>query len=246
MFHRNKFYIFIVASLLLNPVNSQAFPTHNLLKDYVILLHGLGRTSRSMRPLEKHLKKHGYCVINIGYPSRKFSIEKLANYIQSEIQMKCTDKAANIHFVTHSLGGIILRYYLQNNQLERLGRVVMLSPPNKGSEIIDRMEKYFFFSMIMGPASLQLGTDPDSIPNILEPVDFELGIIAGTATLNPLFSLMIPGDDDGIVSVERSKVSGMKDFLTVPHSHTFIMKSKEVKGQIVHFLNNGRFYKITK
>ncbi len=229
--------------LLISTPQAQVSHTPNLSKDYVVLLHGLWRTSWSMRPLEKHLKKHGFRVINMGYPSRKHSIEELAKYIEAEIKQKCTDKEADIHFVTHSMGGIILRYYLENNQLEHLGRVVMLGPPNKGSEIVDTLRKYSFFSMITGPAGLQLGTDPASIPNTLSPVEFELGIIIGNTSLLLPFSRIIPGDDDGMVSVESAKVDGMKDFLVVPHGHTFILRSQEVANQVTTFLQNGKFSK---
>ena len=246
MFARIKFHIFIVVLLLLSTANFLVFPVHSLSKDYVILLHGLGRTSRSMRPIERHLEEYGFCVININYPSRKLPIEELAKYIQAEIEKQCTDKEVNIHFVTHSMGGIILRFYLGKNHLENLGRVVMLSPPNKGSEIVDTLRKFFIFSMLIGPAGLQLGTNQDSIPNTLGPVNFDLGIITGKSSLNPIFSLIIPGDDDGRVSVERSKVSGMKDFMVVPHSHSFIMRSSQVADQVTYFLKSGRFYKKLK
>ena len=243
MLHTINFYLLVVLLLLISITQAQVSQPPSSSKDYVILLHGLGRTSWSMRPLEKHLKKRGFRTINIGYPSRKLPIEELAKYIEAEIKQKCTDKEADIHFVTHSMGGIIIRYYLENNQLEHLGRVVMLSPPNKGSEIADTLRKYSFFSMITGPAGLQLGTDPESIPNTLASVDFELGIITGNTSLLLPFSRIIPGEDDGMVSVESAKVDGMNDFLVVPHGHTFIMRSQEVANQVTSFLQNGKFHK---
>lgn len=241
MLHTINFYLFIVMLISITPAQASQPPGPS--KDYVVLLHGLGRTSWSMRPLEKHLKEHGFRVINLGYPSRKLPIKELSQYIEAEIKQKCTDKEADIHFVTHSMGGIIIRYYLENNQLEHLGRVVMLSPPNKGSEVVDALRKYSLFSMITGPAGLQLGTDPESIPNTLAPVEFELGIITGNTSLLLPFSRIIPGDNDGMVSVESSKVDGMKDFLIVPHGHTFIMRSQEVANQVTFFLQNGKFHK---
>ncbi|EDN65388.1 conserved hypothetical protein [Beggiatoa sp. PS] len=141
------------------------------------------------------------------------------------------------------MGGIITRFYLKENKIKNLGRVVMLSPPNQGSELTDSLKNNvnILFRFFTGPAGQQLGTEPSSIPNQLGPVNFELGVITGNATLNPLYSYLIPGEDDGKVSVERAKVKGMKDFLVVPHSHTFIMNSHEVREQIVYFLEYGQF-----
>ncbi len=207
---------------------------------HVVLLHGLGRTSRSMRALEGNLSGLGFHVINIDYPSSKYPIEYLAEYVRNEVRRRCTDEE-KIHFVTHSLGGIVLRYYLKEHQLHNLGRVVMLSPPNQGSELVDNLRDNILFKIVTGPSGQQLGTDSSSVPITLGPVDFELGIIAGNRSLNPIFSHLIPGEDDGRVSVERSKVEGMADFLIVPHVHPFIMNSPEVIEQTVYFLERGRF-----
>ena len=117
----------------------------------------------------------------------------------------------------------------------------MLSPPNRGSELVDRFGQSVFFKSGYGPAGRQLGTGPDSLPNCLGPVDLEVGVIAGTRSLNPLYSYLIPGRDDGKVSVDRTRAAGMADFITVPHTHTFIMNSPEVIRQILYFLKNGRF-----
>ncbi len=211
--------------------------------DHAVLLHGLGRTSRSMRALEGNLSGLGFRVINVNYPSTKYPIEYLAEYVGKTIHQCCTDctDEERIHFVTHSLGGIVLRYYLKENQLHNLGRVVMLSPPNQGSELVDNLRDNILFKIVTGPSGQQLGTDSSSVPITLGPVDFELGIIAGNRSLNPIFSHLIPGEDDGRMSVERSKVEGMADFLIVPHAHPFIMNSPEVIEQTVYFLEHGRF-----
>lgn len=211
--------------------------------DYVVLLHGLGRTNRSMRALEDNLSGLGFRVINVNYPSTKYPIEHLAEYVGNTIRQcrtDCTDEE-RIHFVTHSLGGIVLRYYLKENQLHNLGRVVMLSPPNQGSELVDNLRDNILFKIVTGPSGQQLGTDSSSVPITLGPVDFELGIIVGNRSLNPIFSHLIPGEDDGRISVERSKVEGMADFLVVPHVHPLIMNSPEVIEQTVYFLEHGRF-----
>ena len=208
--------------------------------DCVILLHGLARTSSSMEPVATALTNSGYVVSNVEYPSREKAIEELAPLA---VNLGLNDCPADdtIHFVTHSLGGILVRYYLQNNELARLGRVVMLAPPNNGSEVVDNLRDVPGYSQLNGPAGAQLGTGEDSVPLSLGPVDFELGVIAGTATFNPLLSQYLPNPDDGKVSVESTKVEGMNDFIEVPHSHPFIMSAPVVLDQVLMFIESGRF-----
>lgn len=210
--------------------------------DTVILLHGLGRTDWSMIRMSNALSRAGYGVENLGYPSTEYSIDHLAeNQLAPALERCCSGERGKVHFVTHSMGGIVLRYYLETHELEHLGRVVMLSPPNQGSEVADWVAENEMLQRLVGPSVEQLGTEPTSVPNQLGPVDFELGIIAGDRTLNPLFSRIIPGIDDGKVAVESAKVDGMADFLVVPHSHTYIMLQEDVIDQVVHFLLNGEF-----
>jgi triacylglycerol lipase len=208
----------------------------------VILLHGLARTENSMVKLEQQLNKQGYSVINIGYPSREKKIQILSDEtISSALNMCAKNKPAKIHFVTHSMGGILVRYYLENNKVDNLGRVVMLSPPNRGSETVDKLKDLAIFNLLNGPAGRQLGTDPESIPNKLGPPDYDVGIITGDRTINPVLSLIIPGDDDGKVSIERAKIPGMKDFLIVHKTHTFIMYDEDVIKQVIYFIEHGFF-----
>jgi pimeloyl-ACP methyl ester carboxylesterase len=210
--------------------------------DYVILLHGLGRTSRSMDDMATYLDSLNYSVINIDYPSRLYPVDILVrDYISSTVKEQCVDPNVRIHFVTHSLGGILTRYYLKHYTNDHIGRVVMLSPPNKGSELPDSFSDVAGFSAIMGPTAVSLGTSSNSVPNSLGPVTHEVGVITGDRTVNPFYSYIIPGKDDGKVSVERAKVDGMKDFIIVPNSHTFIMTDDSVLRQTAHFLRYGRF-----
>jgi hypothetical protein len=215
--------------------------SHDYERRKVFLLHGLARTSRSMRPIDKFLKREGFSVFNLNYPSRKKSIEELSKFVREQIQSN-EEKGIKLDFVTHSMGGIILRYIMKVDPLPNLGRVVMLGPPNQGSEVVDRLSKLKIFKL-MGPASLQLGTSSDGFVNTLGKVDFDLGIIAGNRSINPFLSFLIPGPDDGKVSVERAKVKGMNDFLVVPSSHSFFMSNLKVQKEILFYFKNGNFLK---
>lgn len=210
-------------------------------KDTVILLHGLGRTPKSMEYMQSRLTTAGYDVINFSYPSRKEKIETLVDILHEEVQSCCTAKKTRLHFVTHSLGGILVRAYLSGNKPENLGRVVMLSPPNKGSDVVDFFEEYSLFRYFFGPAAAELGTGWNSFPNKLGPADFEVGIITGNRTIDPISSWIIDGDDDGKVSIEQAKLEGMADFMVVQVSHAFIMTDRKVIDEVIYFLQNGRF-----
>ena len=210
----------------------------------VILLHGLARTEKSLLKIERYLEKQGFHVVNIGYPSRVKNIQTLSIETINQAVMECTKvNATKIHFVTHSMGGILVRYYLEVNKIPNLGRVVMLSPPNQGSEVVDKLKDYAFFKWINGSTGQQLGTDKDSLPNNIGPPEYEVGIITGDKTINPILSLIIPGKDDGKVSVEKAKLMGMKDFLVVHKAHPFIMNDENVIKQAVYFIENGIFDK---
>lgn len=208
----------------------------------VVLLHGLLRTRRSMRKMQKTLERRGYAVYNLGYPSRRYPIETLTEcFLQPALERHCIGRYQKLHFVTHSMGGILLRRYLSRYRVPELGRVVMLSPPNRGSELVDKLKGNVFFRLLNGPAGRQLGTENDSSPNRLGPVNFELGVITGNFSLDWLFGRMIPGESDGKVAVARAGVDGMRDFKVVPYGHAFIMRKPGVIVQVVQFLRTGRF-----
>ncbi len=210
--------------------------------EYVVLFHGLARTKRSMTKMEKHLYAEGFGVLNMGYPSRSKTIEELAEEIIPHSIMLCHEKGARkIHFVTHSLGGIMVRYYLKHHHVSELGRVVMLSPPNGGSEIVDKFRQNCIFKWLNGPAGQQLGTDKDSLPKKLGSVAFELGVITGDRSINLLLSIIIPGTNDGKVSVTNAKVDGMKEFIIIHSSHPFIMKNRHAIDHTTAFLRHGTF-----
>ncbi len=206
----------------------------------VILLHGLGRSARAMRPLASRLSEAGYAVHNVSYPSTELPPEELDVYLHAQVVGCCRD-VRRLHFVTHSLGGLLVRAYLAEHATTRLGRVVMLAPPNGGSEWADLLGDSVPFRWALGPTAAQLGTGADSLPRRLPPPDFELGVIAGTRRINLLGFLVVPGQSDGTVSVESARLEGMADFVTVPTSHSLILRSDAAGSQVVEFLRNGRF-----
>jgi triacylglycerol lipase len=212
---------------------------------HAVLLHGLGRSPASMRPIERLLSAHGYRVLNLGYPSRSASVPELARRVALEIAHWAP--AEPLDFVTHSLGGILIRQAVAAGHLsaERTRRVVMLGPPNSGSELADRLPRWPVFGPVYrkltGPAGVQLGTDSSSVPVSLPPVPFETGVIAGTRSYNPILSAVLGGRSDGKVRVERTRVAGMKDFVEVPYWHPLLMVPGSVHALIVRFLETGRF-----
>ncbi len=209
---------------------------------YVILLHGLARTPQSMQAMEKALQKQGYQVINVGYPSRELPVEKLALIAVEQGLERCHLKPSDrVNFVTHSLGGILLRHYCQTHKIPALERVVMLGPPNKGSEAVDKLKDFPGYTFLNGPAGRELGTTEQDLPKKMGPVNFELGVIAGKRSINLLLSNLIPGPNDGKVSVKSTQIEGMRDFITLPVTHTFMMKNPEVIRQTLYFLQYGEF-----
>lgn len=206
----------------------------------VILLHGLARSDSSMNKMERELKKEGFTVQNVSYKSRKYTIEKLAKDAIAPAVMKCGEQE-KINFVTHSMGGILVRQYLSAIQLPQLNRVVMLGPPNKGSEVVDKLGNFPGFHFINGDAGLQLGTGKSSVPNKLGAVDFDLGVIAGTRSINLMLSAIIPGPDDGKVSIDSTKIDGMNDHIEMPVTHPFMMKNTKVIEQVILYLRSGHF-----
>ena len=211
--------------------------------DCVILLHGLARTSGSMDKMQQALNGAGYETANISYPSRKKAIAELASIAIPAGLEACRAKrdVEHIHFVTHSLGGILLRHYLEQNGIDELGRVVMLGPPNQGSEAVEGLGGVPGFDWLNGPAGRQLGKGDNSVPLQLGPADFELGIIAGSRTIDPITSSVLENPDDGRVSVYDTRLDGMDDFVVVEHSHAFMMRMREPIELTIRFLQTGAF-----
>ena len=208
-----------------------------------MLLHGLARTAMSMNKMERELAAAGYLTANIDYPSREHTVEELAELAVPQGIDACRSQEGvdRIHFVTHSLGGILLRQYLTDHDLPELGRVVMLGPPNQGSAAVDELRDVPGFDWLNGPAGQQLGKGENSVPLKLGPATFELGVIAGNRTIDPITSAVLENPDDGRVSVEDTKLDGMADFVVVEHSHAFMMRMRRTIELTKAFLSKGRF-----
>lgn len=211
-----------------------------------MLLHGLGLRSWAMWPLERTLAREGYHVINLTYPSRRLPLEKLGGeWLPARLREHGVTEAPRVHFVTHSMGGIVLRVWLHGQAVPpNFGRVVMLAPPNAGSEVVDRLKNFPPFRWITSVNGARLGTGGDSLPRTLGPwpaASGELGIIAGDRTFNPLFHAWLPGPNDGQVPVSSARLDGMSDFLVLHHSHTWLAWRGETLAQVRAFLRHGRF-----
>lgn len=193
-----------------------------------------------MSEVERVLTDEGYHVVNAGYPSRDFPINVLAESTIPDALRACPD-GSTVHFVTHSMGGILVRYYLGQHPVEGLGRVVMMGPPNGGSEVVDKLRNVPGFGVLNGQAGDQLGTDTTSVPVQLGPATFEVGVIAGNRSISPILSALLPGPDDGKVAVAQTCLEGMTDHVVLPVTHTFMMRNGSVLRQIVLFLEAGAF-----
>ncbi len=210
--------------------------------DVVVTLHGLGRTNLSLLLPNLLLRRAGYRPVGIFYPSRSASIEELARSVRRRLP---EGGGGRIHFLTHSMGGLVARYLLRTERPRNLGRVVMLAPPNQGSRLAGKLRELELFRRVMGPAAQQLGAGRERVADLLGPVDFELGVITGDRPRVKLLEWLAPGESagpsDGKVAVDEARIDGMADFLVVHRGHTFIMNDPEVIRQAAHFFEHGRF-----
>jgi hypothetical protein len=250
MKHYRLFAISLISALMIQSTTAYAgiqpekTSRDNADGECVVLVHGLARTSHSMDEMELGVQAAGFSTVNLDYPSRSFGIPELARIVVEQGVENCREKQSRtIHFVTHSLGGILVRHYLVKNKLAELGRVVQLAPPNKGSVIAEMFRDEQWYRWLTGPAGQQLGTGADGIPGELGPVDYPTGVIAGNEhhPVDNWMAEILPGDSDGKVQVEHTRVEGMSDFIVLPHNHITIMNQQDVIRQTVNFLHNGNF-----
>jgi triacylglycerol lipase len=206
----------------------------------VILLHGLARSDRAMNKLANALRNEGYRVINPNYPSTTADIDTLTTALFKALEPQISP-LETVHFVTHSMGGILLQRQLDTAGLPNLGRVVMLAPPSQGSEVPDKLRRFKLYQKVNGPAGNQLGTDAESIPLQLNAPDYPLGVIAGDRSINPILSLLIPGPDDGKVATSRVRPAACTDFRLLHVTHPCMVWNPRVIAEVKHFLKHESF-----
>lgn len=209
-------------------------------RETVVLLHGLLATSGTMGHLENTLEAEGYRVVNLDYPSMAQPLEELAPTLREQIAEQ-TQGAEKVHFVTHSMGGILLRLIQRDDPLPNVGRVVMIAPPNHGSDAVNVLAGLPGALWAMGPAGRQLAAGDNEFLESLGQPDFEFGVIAGDLGIDPWMSSMIPGPDDGVVSVESTKLEGMADFIVIHEAHPLLIFHAQAMDQTKAFLQNGQF-----
>jgi pimeloyl-ACP methyl ester carboxylesterase len=208
----------------------------------VVLLHGLARTARSLRKMERALQGAGFATLNLDYPSRQHRLEALAEAIHPAIAEFAESIGGPLHVVTHSMGGLLARVYLARYRPHRLQRVVMLGPPNNGSEVADLLKDVRLFHAFYGPAGQQVGTQQEECLTRLPPLDYAVGVIAGTRTMDPVSSFFIvPRPNDGRVSVASTELEGMADHIVLKTSHSLMLLHRGAIEQTIAFLREGRF-----
>jgi pimeloyl-ACP methyl ester carboxylesterase len=216
----------------------------NATQDGVVLLHGISRTALSFRKMQLALERAGFATLNLDYASRRKALEALAEDIHPAVRPFADRIDGSIHFVCHSMGGLLARVYIARHRPERLGRVVMLGTPNSGSEIADRLKNFGPYRAFFGPAGQQLGTQRDDAINaLLPPPDYPVGIVAGNRSIDPLAGSMLPKPHDGRVSVENTMVDGMADHVVVAASHPWLVRNSVAVAQTIAFLQDGTFVK---
>lgn len=212
------------------------------MRETVVLLHGIGRTKLSMNGMERALEAAGFDTFALTYPSRRAPIAELADFVDRRIA-PLWERTGRLHFVTHSMGGLVAAHLLERGRTttlpERTGRVVMLAPPLRGSEVADVLSHLPPYRWVMGPAALELTTHARQ--SFAAP-HYELGVIAGTVGWPyALGSLVLPRPHDGRVALSRTRVAGLTDQIAVPATHSFVMNRPDVHRHTIHFLRTGAF-----
>lgn len=189
------------------------------------------------------LKFCGFRVASIGYPSRCVSItEAVEQHLVPALAKLEIEDNSRVHFVTHSLGGIVFRAWAaRRDPAFPFGRAVLLAPPNQGSQIIDELRQSRWVRWLLGPVSAELGTDADSTPNRLGPLPPETGVIMGNKDTLPIFRHLLGGESDGVVTIASSHGDGESDFILLPANHATIILHPAVFRAVSRFLRTGGF-----
>ena len=193
--------------------------------------------------MQTAIEASGFVTLNLDYPSRRKALEPLADDLHKAIEGFADGLKGSIHFVGHSMGGLLARVYIAKYRPERLGRVVMLGTPNGGSEIADRLKNFFAYRAYFGPAGQQLVTQRNAATDAaLPPIDYPVGIIAGNRSVYPIASaLLLPRPNDGRVSVQNTRLDGMTDHIVIGASHPWMVRNRLAIEQTIAFLRDGRF-----
>jgi len=192
--------------------------------------------------MQAALERCGFATLNQDYASRRKALEALAEDIHPAIQRFADGIDGSVHFVGHSMGGLLARVYIARYRPTRLGRVVMLGTPNSGSEIADRLKHIGAYRAWFGPAGQQLVTQRDAtIAAMFPPVDYPVGIIAGNRSVDPIMSAFLPKPHDGRVSVENTRLDGMADHIIVGTSHPWLIRNGRAIEQTITFVRDGSF-----
>lgn len=236
-----RFILSVLFCLLLAmPSAMAATPDTAAPDDYVVLLHGIGRSSSAMAKMEKDLTRRGYTVLNVNYDSRTYDIATLAERMHADIEKFNADKTRKIHFAGHSMGALVIRAYLARHKPDNMGRLVAIGSPDKGSEVADFLARFKLYHYFYGPAGGQLTTTA-SLSDIIGKPDYETGVIAGDRTIDPLSSLIIPGNDDGKVSINSTHIDGQKDHVVLHANHATMPMNAAVIIETAHFFRYGFF-----
>ena len=209
----------------------------------VVLLHGIARSARSLSKMERALRAENYQTLNLDYPARAQNLKDIANGLHAPIAQFARGFDGRLHFVTHSMGGLVVRALIAQKRPPNLGRVVAIAPPNGGSEVADFLRDNPLYVRFFGPAGAELTTKrTDELRALLGAVDYPLGVIAGDRTIDPIASLLIlPRPNDGRVSVAMTRVDGMADHIVAPASHALIMNHPSAIMQTLYLLRSGCF-----
>lgn len=212
----------------------------------VVLLHGLAGSHWNWIGMSALLQRNGYHVLSVNYPSRAQTIEQSAQVIVSALAECKQQRATPVHLVGHSLGGLLIRQYLQQYGNADIGRVVMLGTPNHGSELSNQVPAQWPHERViaswLGPAVAQLNTRPDGfIAQLAEP-SVPTGIIAGYLTPTPWLNRRFDTANDGLVAVYSTRLTRMQDFILLPLVHASLPFNVDAQRQTVWFLKTGQFY----
>jgi len=214
----------------------------------VILLHGLFRTRTAMTAICKHINDAGgYTTFCMGYPTTRGSVDTHARSLDSVIRsLECMSE---INFVAHSLGNLVVRHWINNFNEEgrklpgeqKFGRMVMLAPPNKQPQIATQFIRGPVANFVAGPAAQALATGWEGLEPKLATPTFEFGVLAGGKSDDKGYNPLLPGDDDGVITVESTRLPGARDFRVIPVMHTFFMDNTKAQELTLQFLNQGHF-----